>query len=149
MEIILKQDVYNLGLKDEVVKVKNGYGRNYLIPKGYAIEATGANKKILTETLKQRAFKEEKIKKEAQKIAESLKSLKITIGAKVGTSGKIFGSVNALQIAEAIKTQHNIEIDRKKIMVNGEAIKEVGAFTAKINLHKEVSVELPFEVVAE
>lgn len=149
MELILKQDIYNLGLKDEVVKVKNGYGRNYLIPKGYAIEATGANKKILAETLKQRAFKEEKVKKEAQKIAESIKAIKVTIGAKVGTSGKIFGSVNALQIAEAIKNQHNIEIDRKKIMVNGEAIKEVGSFTAKINLHKEVSVELPFDVVAE
>jgi len=149
MEVILSQDVYNLGHKDDVVVVKNGYARNYLIPRGYAVMATDTNKKIHQEIMKQRAFKEEKIKKEAQKTAEQLKNISITIGAKAGTSGKIFGSVNALQIAEAIKNQHNIEVDRKKIMVNGDAIKELGQFTAKITLHKEISVEIAFNVVAE
>ena len=149
MEVILKQDVYNLGHKDEIVNVKSGYARNYLIPKGLALVANASNKKMHEETVKQRAFKQEKIKGEAEKIAASLKGLKVKIGAKTGTSGKIFGSVNALQIAEAIKKQHDIEVDRKKIMVNGENIKEVGNYTAQINLHKEVSVELEFEVYGE
>jgi len=149
MEVILKQDVHNLGYKDDIVKVKNGYARNFLIPKRLADIATGVNKKVHAETLKQRAFKQEKIKKEAEKIAESLKNVIIKVGAKVGTSGKIFGSVNAIQIAEAIKAQQNIEIDRKKIYVDGESVKEVGNYTAKINLHKEVQVTINFEVVGE
>lgn len=149
MEVILKQDVRNLGYKDDVIKVKNGYARNYLIPKGYADIATEVNKKVHAETLKQRAFKQEKIKKEAEKIAESLKNITVKVGAKVGTSGKIFGSVNAIQIAEAILEQHKIDIDRKKIYVDGESVKEVGNYTAKINLHKEVQISINFEVVGE
>jgi large subunit ribosomal protein L9 len=149
MEVILKQDVHNLGYKHDVIKVKNGYGRNYLIPKGIAIVATETNKKVVAETQKQRAFKEEKIKKEAQKIAEVLQNITLKIGAKAGTSGKIFGSVNALQIAEAIQKQFNYEIDRKKIIVDGESIKELGIYTAKVNLHKEVKLDVKFEVISE
>jgi large subunit ribosomal protein L9 len=149
MEVILKQDVHNLGYKNDVIKVKNGYGRNFLIPKGLAIVATETNKKIVTETQKQRAFKEEKIKKEAQKIADILQNASLKIGAKAGTSGKIFGSVNALQIADAILKQFNYEIDRRKIIVDGESIKELGTYSAKVNLHKEIKLEVKFEVVAE
>ena len=149
MEIILKQDVPNLGFKDDMVTVKDGYANNYLIPKGLAILAIPSEKKKLAETLRQRAFKEEKIKKEADKMAEKLQDVDVKIGAKVGASGKIFGSVNALQIADAIKNQYDLDIDRKKIMVDGDAIKELGTYTAKINLHKEVRIDLKFEVVGE
>jgi large subunit ribosomal protein L9 len=149
MEIILKQDVPNLGFKDDLVTVKEGYANNYLIPKGLAILALSAEKKKLAETMRQRAFKEEKIRKEAEKLAEKLQDIDVKIGAKVGTSGKIFGSVNALQIAEAIKNQYDLEIDRKKILVDGDTIKELGVYTAKINLHKEVRIDLKFEVVGE
>ena len=149
MEIILKQDVPNLGFKDDLVTVKDGYATNYLIPKGFAMMALPSEKKKLAETLRQRAFKEEKIKKEAEKLAEKLQDIDVKIGAKVGTSGKIFGSVNALQIAEAIKSQYDLDIDRKKIMVDGDTIKELGVYTAKINLHKEVRIDLKFEVVGE
>ena len=149
MEIILTQDVPNLGFKDDLVTVKDGYATNYLIPKGYAIMAVSSEKKKLAETIRQRAFREEKVKKEAEKIAEKLQDVQVKIGAKVGTSGKIFGSVNALQIAEAIKEQFDIDIDRKKIMVDGDSIKEVGSYTAKVNLHKEVRPEIKFEVVGE
>lgn len=149
MEVILKQDILTIGYKNDIVTVKNGYGRNYLIPQGFAIEATASNKKVVAETQKQRAFKEEKIIKEAQKVAEALQSITLKIGAKAGTSGKIFGSVNSLQIAEAIQKQFNFEIDRKRIIVDGEGIKELGTYTAKVNLHKEVKLEVKFEVVAE
>lgn len=149
MEIILKQDVPNLGFKDDIVTVKDGYARNYLIPKGLAIVALAPEKKKLAETIRQRAFKEEKIKKEAEKLADKLRDIEVKIGAKTGTSGKIFGSVNALQIAEAIKNQYDIEIDRKKIVVDGDSIKELGNYTAKLNLHKEVRFDINFEVVAE
>jgi len=149
MEIILKQDVPNLGFKDDLVTVKDGYANNYLIPKGLAILAIPSEKKKLAETLRQRAFKEEKIKKEADKMAEKLQDIDVKIGAKVGASGKIFGSVNALQIADAIKNQYDLDIDRKKIMVDGDAIKELGTYTAKINLHKEVRIDLKFDVVGE
>ncbi|MDP4267173.1 MAG: 50S ribosomal protein L9 [Bacteroidota bacterium] len=149
MDVILKQDVKNLGHADDIVKVKNGYGRNFLIPQGMAILATESNTKIMAETLKQRAFKAERIKNEAIALSEKLKNITVKIGAKVGTSGKIFGSVNAIQIADAIKKQFNYEIDRKKITLDEEAIKEVGTYTAKLNLHREVSVTLNFEVIAE
>lgn len=149
MEIILKQDVPNLGFKDDLLTVKDGYARNFLIPKGMAIMAIASEKKKLAETVKQRAFKEEKIKKEAEKLAEKMEDIHVKIGAKVGTSGKIFGSVNALQIAEAIKKQFDIDIDRKKIVVDGDNIKEVGVYKAKINLHKEVRFDIKFEVIAE
>ncbi|TVQ90901.1 MAG: 50S ribosomal protein L9 [Bacteroidetes bacterium] len=149
MEIILIQDVPNLGFKDDIVNVKDGYARNFLIPKGMAIMALPSEKKKLAETLKQRSFKEEKVKKEAEKLAEKMEDIHVKIGAKVGTSGKIFGSVNALQIADAIKEQYDIDIDRKKIMVDGESVKEVGVYKAKVNLHKEVRFDIKFEVLAE
>ncbi len=149
MEVILKQDVPNLGYKDDVITVKNGYGRNYLIPKGLAILATGTNKKIIEENKKQKAYKEDKIRNEAEKVAKSLENLTLKIGAKAGTSGKIFGSVNAIQISQALKDQFNFDIDRKHIEVDGDSIKELGTYRAKIKLHKEVSVEIDFEVFAE
>ena len=149
MEVILKQDIQGLGYKDDLVSVKNGYGRNYLIPQGLAILATEASRKILAENKKQKAFKEEKVKNEALTLAKALEKLELKIGAKAGTSGKIFGSVNAIQISQAIKDQFNFDIDRKAIEVDGESIKEVGKYTAKIKLHKEVSVDIGFEVVAE
>lgn len=149
MEIILKQDVINLGYKDDIVNVKNGYARNYLIPQGFAISANETTKKVLAENLKQRSFKEEKLKKEAQKIADALHSVTLKIGAKAGTSGKIFGSVNNIQIADAIKEQFNYDIDRKKIVVDGEAVKELGTYTAKVHLHKEIQFNISFEVVSE
>lgn len=149
MEIILKQDVPNLGFKDDVLTVKDGYATNYLIPKKLAILAISSEKKKLAETIKQRSYKEEKVKKEAEKLAGKLKDIEVKIGAKTGTSGKIFGSVNALQIAEAIKNQFDIELDRKKIVVDGDSIKELGSYKAKVNLHKEVRFEISFEVIAE
>lgn len=149
MEVILKQDVPKLGFKDDMLTVKNGFATNYLIPKGLAILAVSSEKKKLAETIRQRAFKEEKVKKEAEKLADKLKDIEVKIGAKTGTSGKIFGSVNALQIAEAIKEQFDIEVDRKKILVDGDSIKELGSYTAKINLHKEVRIDIKFEVISE
>jgi len=149
MEVILKQDIPNVGYKDDIVTVKNGYGRNYLIPKGLAILATETNKKVIAENKKQKSFKEEKIKDEAMTIAKALEKISLKIGAKAGTSGKIFGSVNAIQIAQALKDQHKFDFDRKQIEVDGESIKELGTYKANIKLHKEVSVEIDFEVFAE
>lgn len=149
MEVILKQDIPNLGYKDDVVTVKNGYGRNYLIPKGMAILATDTNKKVAAEIKKQQGYKEEKIRSEAHTVAKALESITLKIGAKAGTSGKIFGSVNAIQISQALKDQFNFEIDRKNIDVDGESIKELGNYKAKIKLHKEIAVEIEFEVFAE
>ena len=149
MEVILKQDIQNLGYKDDIITVKNGYGRNYLIPKGLAILATDSNKKVVAENKKQKAYKEDKVRNEAAKIAKSLENITLKIGAKAGTSGKIFGSVNAIQISQALKEQFNYDIDRKHIEVDGESIKELGNYKAKIKLHKEVSVEIEFEVFAE
>lgn len=148
MEIILKQDVKNLGSKDEIVKVKNGYGRNYLIPNGLAIIANESNKKQLEEIKKQRAFKEQKLKEEAQKIAKKLESLSVKVGAKAGETGKIFGSVNNIMVADALK-KLGIEVDRKNITLKEESIKNLGKYLATIKLHKEVVVNLEFEVVAE
>ncbi|MGC8823809.1 MAG: 50S ribosomal protein L9 [Bacteroidales bacterium] len=148
MEIILKQDIQNLGSKDDIVTVKDGYARNYLIPKGMAIVATPSAKKMLAETIRQRAHKEEKLRQEALQLAEKMKGLKLTIGTKTSSKGKIFGSVNTIQIAEALNAQ-GFEIDRKNIYIKEEVIKEVGSYTAKVKLHKEVYVEIPFEVVSE
>ena len=146
MEIILKEDVVNLGYKNDIVTVKSGYGRNYLIPTGKAVIASSAAKKMLAEDLKQRAHKLEKIKKDAEAIAEQLKEVSLTIATKVSATGTIFGSVSNIQIAEELaKLGHNV--DRKIIFVKG--VKEVGSYTATVKLHKEVSVEIPFEVVAE
>ena len=149
MEIILKKDVTNLGYANDTIIVKNGYARNYLIPQGYAILATASNKKIVAENVKQRAFKAIKIKAEAEDIAKSIEAVSIRIGAKAAQNGKIYGSVNALQLAEALKEQFNIEVDRKKIVVDGESVKEIGEYIAKINLNKEVSASIKFEVYAE
>lgn len=148
MEIILLQDVANLGSKDDVVVVKNGYGRNYLIPQKLAILATSSTKKVLSENLKQRAHKEARLKEEALKQAEILKSISIVIGAKTSSTGKIFGSVNNIQVAEALK-EKGFEVDRKQITIKEDSIKEIGKHTAKVKFHREVVVELEFEVVAE
>ena len=148
MEIILLQDVQKLGQKDDIVQVKNGYGRNYLIPKGFAIAATPSAKKIHAENLRQRAHKEEKIKAEASELASKMSDLKVVIGAKTSSSGKIFGSVNTIQIAEALKEQ-GFEIDRKSISLPEDQIKEVGNYKAVIKLHRDVKVEIDFDIIAE
>lgn len=147
MEIILKQDIKSLGEKDDIVNVKPGYGRNYLIPQGFAVLATESAKKVLAENLKQAQFKQEKIKKDAEAIAGRLEGVKLTIGAKAGESGKIFGSVNTIQIADALKKE-GFEVDRRRITFETEP-KFVGEYVANLNLHKEVKVQVPFEVVAE
>ena len=147
MKIILKEDVQNLGYKDDIVEVKDGYGRNYLIPQGKAVIANRSNLLQLEEDQRQRAHKIAKIKADAEALAASLEGVALTIGAKASATGTIFGSVNNIQIAEALeKLGHNID---RKTTVLKEAVKELGKYTAKINLHKEVSVEIPFEVVAE
>jgi large subunit ribosomal protein L9 len=147
MEIILKQDIKNLGEKDDVVNVKPGYGRNFLIPQGFATMATISAKKVLAENLKQAAFKQDKIKKDADAIATRLEGVKLTIGAKAGESGKIFGSVNTIQVADALKKE-GFDVDRRRITFETEP-KFVGEYIANLNLHKEVKVQVPFEVVAE
>jgi large subunit ribosomal protein L9 len=147
MKIILKEDVQGLGYKDDVVEVKNGYGRNYLIPTEKAVIATPSALKVLAENQRQRAHKLAKIKADAEAAAAALQGVSLTIGAKTSSTGTVFGSVNAIQIAEALeKLGHNV--DRKLIEIK-EAAKEVGKYTATIRFHKEVSVEIPFEVVAE
>jgi large subunit ribosomal protein L9 len=148
MELILKQDVENLGFKDDIVTVKNGYGRNYLIPQGQAVLATSSAKKVLAETLKQRAFKETKIIEEAKATAEQLANLEIKIASKVGTGDKLFGSVNNIDLANALKKEGQ-DIDKKFINVIGGNVKRLGKYDAVIRLHREVTVDLPFEVVAE
>lgn len=147
MELILKQDVKHLGEKDDIVVVKPGYGRNYLIPQGFAIMATPSAKKVLAENIKQAQFKQEKIKKDATELAAKLENVKLSIGAKAGESGKIFGKVNSIQIAEALKAQ-GYEVDRRRITFEEEP-KMLGEYLANLNLHKEVKVQVPFEVVAE
>jgi len=149
MEIILKQDVAGLGYKNDLITVKNGYARNFLIPKGMAIIADTSAKKQLAETKKQQAYKEEKIKREAEALAKELEGITVNIGVKASTKGKIFGSVNNIIIADAIKAQKNIEIDRKKIEVTGDSIKEVGQYKAKIKLHRDYVVKINLDVKAE
>ncbi len=147
MKIILKEDIANLGYKDDVVEVKNGYGRNYLIPQGKAVIATPSALKVLAENQRQRAHKLEKIKSDAEAAAAALEGVKLTIGAKTSSTGTIFGSVNNIQIAEALeKLGHNID---RKIIVLKDSVKEVGEYTATIKLHRDVVVEIPFEVVSE
>ena len=148
MKIILKENIENLGFKDEVVTVKNGFGRNYLIPKGVATLATDSALKVLAENLKQRVVKDKKVRDEAQKTADALKELVVKVGAKAGDKGKIFGSVNTIQLAEAIeKLGHTV--DRKYIKIKGESIKSLGAYEASIRLHKDVATDVKFEVVAD
>ena len=148
MNIILKQDLTNLGHKDDIVTVKDGYARNYLIPQGYAINATAQNKKIHGEILRQRAHKEAQLKDAALKLAEDMKSVSLSIGAKTSTKGKIFGSVNTIQIAEALK-EKGFEIERKYISIKDDLIKEIGSYSATVKLHKEVLVDIPFDIVSE
>ena len=147
MKVILKEDVQGLGYKDDVVEVKSGYGRNYLIPTGKAVIATPSALKILAENQRQRAHKLAKIKADAEAVAKTLEGVALTIGAKTSATGTIFGSVNAIQIAEALeKLGHTVD---RKLIILKESIKEVGKYTATIQFHKEVAVEIPFEVVAE
>lgn len=146
MEIILLTDIANLGHKDDVINVKPGYGRNYLIPQGYAILATVSAKKMVTENLKQRAHKEAKLREEALELASKLEALKLTVGAKTSSTGKIFGSVNSIMISESLKAQ-GFDIDRKKIML--KEVKEIGIYSAIIKLHRDVKVNVEFEVVSE
>jgi large subunit ribosomal protein L9 len=148
MEVILKKNVDKLGYKDETVTVKPGYGRNFLIPQGYAILATASNKKAHAEMMKQRAHKETKIVAEAEAIAAKLVDVTVQISTKVGENGKIFGSVNTVQLAEALRTA-GFDIDRKSLKIKDEPIKEVGTFEAEANLHKGVKPTFKFEVVGE
>lgn len=148
MELILKQDVEHLGFKDDVVTVKNGYGRNYLIPQGLATMATPSAKKVLEENLRQRAHKEKKIVDAAKSTAEALAKLEVKIPAKVGAGDKLFGSVTSADLAEVLSKEGNA-IDKKFISIKGGAIKRAGPYTADIRLHREVNVQFDFEVVGE
>ena len=145
MELILKQDVPNLGFKDDMVTVKNGYGRNYLIPQGFAALATPSAKKVLAENLKQKAHKEQKSVDDANKIAESLRALEIKIAVKAG-AGKLFGSVTNANIAEVLASNGH-DIDKK--FISSGIVKRVGKYNANVRLHRDVIVELPYEIVAE
>jgi large subunit ribosomal protein L9 len=148
MKIILKQDFDTLGQKNDILTVKTGYARNYLIPKGYAVQATESAVKVHNENLRQRAHKEEKIRNEAETIAKKLEGIKLVIGAKTSSAGKIFGSVNTIQIAEALK-EKGFDIDRKNIVLGEDTIKEVGNYKAVVKLHRDVKVEVEFEVKGE
>ena len=148
MEIILKQDVENLGFIDDIVTVKNGYGRNYLIPQGFAVLATISAKKVLAETLKQRAYKEEKLIGDATKVANAIKELEIKITAKTGDGSKLFGSVNNSNVSEALAAAGH-EVDKKFIKVEGGNIKRLGKYNATIRLHRAVVIELPVDIIAE
>jgi len=148
MEIILKQDVDNLGYADEIVKVRPGYARNYLIPRGMAVIATESARKMLQETMKQRAHKAAKIKGDAESVAKQLEAMTLKIATKVGDSGKIYGSITSLQLADAL-AKHGVNVDRKKISLETDHIKTLGTYTAVVNLHKDVKAKVNFEVIAE
>ncbi len=146
MELILKKDVQNLGFKDDIVTVKNGYGRNYLIPQGFAVLATSSAKKVLAENLKQKAHKEQKLIDDANKVAEAIKALELKISAKTGTGDKLFGSVTSADIAASLE-KNGHEIDKK--FINSGIVKRLGKYSATVRLHREVVIELPYEIVAE
>ncbi len=148
MELILKKDVDKLGYKDDIVKVRDGYGRNFLIPQGVAVIANESAKKMHAENLKQRAHKEAKVKEEAEKLAKAIASVAVKVGAKAGESGKIFGSVNTIQVADALK-KLGYEIDRKHISIKGDSIKTLGTYEATIKLHKDVVQVIKFDVIEE
>ncbi len=148
MELILKKDVEGLGFKDDIVTVKNGYGRNYLIPLGVAKLATPSAKKVLAENIRQRAFKEKKLIEDANTTAEALKALEIKIPAKVGSGEKLFGSVNNINLAEALEKE-GFEIDKKYISVVGGNVKRIGRYNAVIRLHREVTADVEFEVIPQ
>ena len=148
MELILKQDVENLGFKDDVVTVKNGYGRNHLIPHGYAMLATSSAKKVLAENVKQRAYKEAKLIEDANSIAETIRGLEIKIASKVGSGDKLFGSVNNIDLAAAL-AKAGTELDKKFIKVVGGSVKRLGKYEASVRLHRAVVADITFEVIAE
>ncbi|WP_299223218.1 50S ribosomal protein L9 [uncultured Aquimarina sp.] len=148
MELILKKDVENLGFADDVVEVKNGYGRNFLIPGGLAVLATPSAKKVLQETLKQRAFKEKKEIEDAEKIAKKITGFEIKIAAKVGSGDKLFGSVSNADVAEALAKQ-GVELEKKFITVPGGTIKRLGQYEASVRLHRAVIAPVAFEIVAQ
>jgi len=148
MEIILKQDVKGLGFKHDVVKVRDGYGRNFLLPRGTAILATDGNRKELAEIKKQQSFKEDKLRKEATANAEKLNAVSLKVGAKAGENGKIFGSVSNIQVAEALKAA-GFDVERKNIEISEDAIKQLGTYNAKVRLFKEITANVSFEVIAE
>lgn len=149
MEIILKEDIVNLGYANEIVNVKNGYARNFLFPKKLAIPATDSNKKILAETMKQRSRKLEKMKNDAMSLAERLTDLTVNILVKATDEGTIYGSVTNINVSEALKEQFDIDIDRKKILIQGQHIKELGQYKASVGLHKDVRVEFNLNVITE
>lgn len=148
MDVILKQDVDRLGAKNDIVTVKNGFARNYLIPKGFATVATESARKVVAETLRQQSHKALKALEDAKAFGEKIAGISLKIGAKAGESGKIFGSVNNIQLAEAM-TKAGHPVDRKNIDLGTEVIRDLGTYTAKVKLHKEVIVDISFEVVAE
>lgn len=148
MEIILKQDIPKLGNKDDIIKVKNGYGRNFLIPKGMATLATETNKKIHAEILRQRSHKETKLREDAEKKVQKMSGIELKIGAKTSSTGKIFGSVNNIQIADALIAK-GFEVDRKNITIDGDLIKEIGTYKATVKLYKDIKAEISFEVISE
>lgn len=148
MELILREDVQNLGFKDDIVTVKNGYGRNFLIPQGKAVLATSSAKKVLAENLKQRAFKEQKLIDDANKLGKALLALEIKIASKVGSGDKLFGSIGAQDLADAFG-KGGQEIEKKFISLPGRTIKRLGAYVATVRLHREVVVEVPFEIIPE
>jgi large subunit ribosomal protein L9 len=148
MELILRQDVENLGFKDDVVAVKNGYGRNFLIPTGQAVLATSSAKKVLAENVKQRAYKETKLIEDATKIAETVKGYEIKIASKTGSGDKLFGSVNNIDLAAAL-LKAGTDLDKKFIKVVGGSVKRLGKYEASVRLHRAVVAEITFEVVSE
>lgn len=148
MEVILKQDLKGLGYKNDIVKVKNGYGRNFLIPQRIAVLATESNKKMQAEEIKQSSFKEEKLRNEATATAAKFADVTVKVGAKAGESGKIFGSVTNIQLADALK-KAGYDVERKNIEMNEDAIKALGTYSAKVRLFKEISATINFEVIAE
>jgi large subunit ribosomal protein L9 len=149
MEIILKKDVDHVGYKNDLVTVKNGFGRNYLIPKGLAVLATESAKKVRDEDIRQRSHREAKLIEEANALLKKIQDADIKVGAKAGEGEKIFGSVNSIQVAEAIKTAVGTEVDRKKVGLKESTVKKLGKYNASVRLHKEVEGEFEFEVVAE
>jgi large subunit ribosomal protein L9 len=148
MEVILKQDLKGLGYKNDIVKVKNGYGRNFLIPQRIAVLATDSNKKMQAEEIKQSSFKEQKLRNEATATAAKFADVTVKVGAKAGESGKIFGSVTNIQLADALK-KAGYDVERKNIEMNEDAIKALGTYSAKVRLFKEISATINFEVIAE
>lgn len=146
MEVILKQDIKNLGYADDVVKVRPGFGRNFLIPRGMAVIANETNKKIHAEVIRQRAHKVEKLRLDANKLASALENVTLTIGAKVGENGKLFGSVTSQQLVDKLKSM-GYSIDKKQIIMPLEHIKKTGSYTAEVSVHRDIRAKLNFEVV--